>query len=164
MNRRRRTARQSSNVFTAFTQPQILELKEIFNMLDTTSDGNISANDLETFLDSIGAPLTKEEINNMMEDMGERFNFTLFLTTLCERLSNIDSENVIAGALKIFDPSESGCVVLSEVKEALLSEGSSPLTQNEWTLLEKQLKATNGKVQIKEISRAIRHCGLSPAE
>ncbi|KAI5180998.1 myosin regulatory light chain 12 [Nematocida sp. AWRm80] len=163
MNRRRRTARQSSNVFTAFTQPQILELKEIFNLLDVTADGYISKDDLSTFLESIGTPLTDKEIDTMMDDMGDKFNFTLFLTTLCERLSNIDSENVISNALRTFDTAESGEISLTELKEALLTT-NTPLTPEEWSLLEKELRPANDKVKITEVSKVVRHCGLSPTE
>lgn len=162
MNRRRRTARQNSNVFTAFTQPQILELKEIFNLLDTTADGNISREDLETFLGSIGSPHSPEEIGSMMEDMGERFNFTLFLTTLCERLSNLDSENVIAHALSVFDMEGSGRISFVELKEALCTEGET--TQEEWDLLCKQLGPTEDSVCIRALARTIRHCGLLPSK
>lgn len=157
---RRRTARQNSNVFTAFTQPQILELKEIFNLLDSTADGKISREDLATFLNSIGSPLTDEEIDGMMDDMGERFNFTIFLTTLCEKLSNLDSENVIAHALKAFDPSDSGSITVSELKGALLAH-DPPSTPEEWTTLEKILRPVDGKVPIKDLARLIRHCGLA---
>ncbi|EIJ87275.1 myosin regulatory light chain 12 [Nematocida parisii] len=159
MNRRRRTARQSSNVFMAFTQPQILELKEIFNLLDSTADGFISQEDLVSFLDSIGSPLTKEEISEMMYDMGERFNFTQFLTTLCERLANLDAQNVVEQALGLFDPAGTGSVSLADLKESLM-QGETPITQLEWSILEKELKPNEGKISIPETARIIKNCGL----
>ncbi|KAI5189811.1 myosin regulatory light chain 12 [Nematocida sp. AWRm77] len=157
---RRRVRRQSSNIFTAFTQAQIAEFKEIFNLLDSTADGNISREDLSTFLESIGSPLTEEEINTMMEEMGDRFNFTLFLTVLCERLSNLDSENVIARALKVFDPNDTGSVSLFALKEALLAQEPA-CTKEEWAALEKLLTPVEGKAQIADVAKLIRHCGLS---
>ncbi|KAI5188797.1 myosin regulatory light chain 12 [Nematocida minor] len=159
MNRRRRTARQSSNVFMAFTQPQILELKEIFNLLDSTADGFISEEDLVSFLDSIGAPLTNEEISEMMCDMGERFNFTQFLTSLCERLANLDAQNVIEQALGTFDPACSGKVAIADLKESLL-QGEGAITPQEWSVLEKELKPEEGKLPIPEIAKIIKNCGL----
>lgn len=159
MNRRRRTARQSSNVFTAFTQPQILELKEIFNLLDSTADGFISEEDLVSFLDSIGSPLTPEEIEEMMHDMGERFNFTQFLTSLCERLANIDAQNIIEAALCIFDPAGTGKVDIADLKHTLL-QGDTAITQDEWKVLEKELKTEEGKMPIPEIAGIIKNCGL----
>ncbi|EHY65359.1 myosin regulatory light chain 12 [Nematocida ausubeli] len=163
MNRRRRTARQSSNVFMAFTQPQILELKEIFNLLDSTADGFISKEDLVSFLDSIGAPLTKEEIDEMMYDMGDRFNFTQFLTSLCERLANLDAQNVIEQAIGVFDPAGTGKVSLTDLKEAL-SQGDTAITPQEWAVLEKELKPEEGKLPIPEIAKIIKNCGLLSAK
>ncbi|OAG31626.1 myosin regulatory light chain 12 [Nematocida displodere] len=164
MNRKKRTARQSSNVFTAFTHPQILELREVFSLLDGTADGKISKEDLETFLESIGSPHTEEEIEGMMHDLGgSTFCFTTFLTALCEKLSNIDSENVLARALGIFDPGLRGSISVSELKEALTTSGDR-LTPGEWAVLEKQLSPADGHVQAKDLAREIRHCGLAPSE
>lgn len=159
MNRRRRTARQSSNVFMAFTQPQILELKEIFNLLDSTADGFISEEDLVSFLDSIGSPLTPEEISEMMCDMGEKFNFTQFLTSLCERLANIDAQNVIEKALGVFDPAGTGRVDIADLKNSLFT-GETAITQEEWNVLEKEIKTEEGKIPISDISKIIKNCGL----
>lgn len=161
MNRGRRIARQSSNIFAEFTQHQILELKGIFNMLDSTADGNVSREDLVLFLETIGAPLTPEEIDGMMEEMGERFNFTLFLTTLCEKFSKIESEKVLVQALQVLDQSGTGKISLSELREALLG-GPEPVTKEEWRTLEKQLAPVEGKVSISEIARTIKYCGLPP--
>ncbi|KAI5186317.1 fast skeletal myosin light chain 2 [Nematocida homosporus] len=139
-----------------------MELKDIFNMLDVTTDGNVSRQDLETFLEDIGAPLTNEEITSMMDDMGDRFTFTLFLTTLCERLSNIDSENVIASALQVLDPSESGLVAVTELEAALCQSGG--VSAEEWQALERLLKPSEGRVAIKDLAKTIRHCGLALSE
>ncbi|KAH9386356.1 myosin regulatory light chain 12 [Nematocida major] len=160
MNRRRRTARQSSNVFQAFLQPQILELKEIFNMLDSTADGYISKEDLVSFLDSIGSPHTEEEIDEMMYEMGDRFNFTQFLTSLCEKLANLDALNVTEKALQALDPAGSGKVALSDLKESL-TRGENAVTLQEWSILEKELSAENGVLPIPQVAKVIKNCGLS---
>lgn len=159
MNRRRRTARQSSNVFMAFTQAQIMEMKEIFNLLDSTADGFISREDLVSFLDSIGSPLAKEEIDDMMYDMGERFNFTQFLTSLCEKVANLDAENVLEKALGVFDPASTGKISISELKECLV-QGEGAVTPEEWSILEKELKPVEGKLLISEVAKIVKSCGL----
>lgn len=160
---RRRAARQSSNVFTAFTQAQMQELKEIFNMLDITSDGNISREDIEGFLNSIGSPLSIKEIDVLMEEMGERFNFTLFLTTLCEHLSNIDAENVIIASLKELDIDGSESFLLDDLREIVMS-GENRITEEEWNAFEKHLGKREHPVPIQEIAQALRYCGLPPSE
>lgn len=149
-------------MFTAFTQPQILELKEIFNLLDTTSDGYISTEDLRSFLDSIGAPLGDEEIGTMMGEMGDPFNFTLFLTALCEKLSNLDSENVIVSALRTYDEADTGFIGLDSLREALLQRGEG-VSPGEFQLLVKECKLVDGRVSIRELARTIKHCGLLPS-
>lgn len=54
VRRRKRAARQNSNVLAMFTQAQITEFKEAFSMIDQDNDGFIEQEDLYQILSSLG--------------------------------------------------------------------------------------------------------------
>lgn len=159
MDRRKRSARQRSNIFKSFTQAQMMELKDIFNLIDVTSDGCITYEDLKEFMESMQSPLTEEEMKEMMEDMGGSFNLTVFLTALSERMSNLDSENVVIKALEVFDEEGSGFVELGVLRSALMEQGEG-VDKEAVEVLMKDVRVIDGRVSISEVARTIKNCGM----
>jgi len=52
--RKKRAARQNSNIFAMFSQKQITEFKEAFSMIDHDNDGFLDKEDLKDMLASLG--------------------------------------------------------------------------------------------------------------
>ena len=63
----RRQKRNSSNVFHMFHKDQMGEMRDAFSLFDTDGDGKVTFDDLNTFLESIGSPYSKDEIKEMMK-------------------------------------------------------------------------------------------------
>lgn len=143
----RRTKRQNSNIFHMLGKNQIVELRETFNILDSNSDGFITRDDLESFVNSIGTPFTNQEMDNMMNEMGEGFTFMTFITMVGERLSNTDSEKEISRALFEFQDER-------ELRK-WLSEGEDNLSDKDIDILLKGC-VENDKVNCKSLTSKIK--------
>lgn len=144
----RRTRRQNSNIFHMLGKNQIVKLRETFNILDTNSDGLITRDDLEAFVNSIGTPFTDEEMDEMMAETGESFSFMTFITMVGERLSSTDSEQEISRALFEFQDEK-------ELKK-WLSEGENALSDNDIDILLKGCLEDN-KLNLKSLTSKMKY-------
>ncbi|KAM0674942.1 hypothetical protein GVAV_001281 [Gurleya vavrai] len=152
MQNRRRTHRQSSNIFEMLTKQQIVELREAFNLLDTNSDTLICRNDLETFNCSIGNPFTSDEISEMVCESME-INFMMFLTMIGEKLSLTDDERSISKAFNEFK--ENGVVSAKELKYWMMNEGDKMNEADVDRFLKDNVD--NGEVNVKKLVSIIKH-------
>lgn len=148
----RRTQRQKSNIFEMLTQQQIFELREAFNLFDTNSDGQVTRQDLDTILPSIGSPFTPEELDAMMEEAGS-LSFIAFLTMIGEKLSLTDDKNVLMKAFGEFK--EGGVVKIDLIKHWLMNEGDK-MTESEVDMFLKGF-TEDGKVNVEGIVSIIKH-------
>merc|ERR1712200_55388 len=73
--------RSGSNVFSMFSQKQVAEFKEGFQLMDRDKDGILSKNDLRATLDE------------MINDAPGPINFTMLLTMFAERQSGGSDED-----------------------------------------------------------------------
>lgn len=120
---KKRAQRVTSNVFAMFDQPQILEFKEAFNMIDQNRDGYVDKEDLHDMLNSLGKEVTDEYLEEMMGQSPGPLNFTMFLTLFGEKLNGTDPEDVIKNAFACFDNDQKGVVSEDYLRELLTTLG-----------------------------------------
>ncbi|TDG38344.1 hypothetical protein AWZ03_015234 [Drosophila navojoa] len=108
-SQKRRAQRSGSNVFAMFTQHQVQEFKEAFQLIDQDKDGFISKNDIRATFDSLGRLCTDAELDSMVAEAPGPINFTMFLTIFGDRISGTDEEDVIVNAFNLFDEGEGKC-------------------------------------------------------
>jgi len=106
---KKRAQRTGSNVFAMFTQHQVQEFKEAFQMIDQDKDGFISKNDIRATFDSLGRMCTDGELQSMIEEAPGPINFTMFLTIFGDRTQGTDEEDVILNAFAMYDEGEGKC-------------------------------------------------------
>merc|ERR1712071_249175 len=103
--------RSGSNVFSMFSQKQVAEFKEGFQLMDRDKDGILSKNDLRATFDE------------MVNDAPGPINFTMLLTMFAERQSGgSDEDDVVIGAFKSFDDGE-GNIDGETLRHALMTWG-----------------------------------------
>lgn len=119
----RKAARATSNVFALFDQTQIQEFKEAFQFIDSNKDGFIDKEDLRATFDSLGKILSESDLDGMIAEAPGPINFTTFLTIFGERISGADPEDVIMGAFRSFDMTNSGRITEKVLKSALTTGG-----------------------------------------
>jgi calmodulin len=110
------------------TEEQIAEFKECFDLFDKDSCGRISTKLLGTTMRSLGQNPTEAEIADMILEVENRagcFCFTEFLTLMARRMLDIDDEEEITEAFKVFDRDGDGYISVVEWRHAVTSLGGA---------------------------------------
>jgi len=95
---KKKQQRATSNVFALFSQSQIQEFKEAFNMIDQDRNGFITKEDLNGMFQSLGKDPPETYLEDMIKEATGDINFTMFLTLFGEKLHGTDPEDVIKNA------------------------------------------------------------------
>ncbi|XP_022243494.1 myosin regulatory light chain 2-like [Limulus polyphemus] len=119
---KKRAQRTGSNVFAMFTQHQVQEFKEAFQLIDQDKDGFISKNDLRATFESLGKSVQDDELESMVAEAPGPINFTMFLTIFGDRITGTDDEDVIINAFNQYDEGE-GKVKEETLRHALMTWG-----------------------------------------
>ncbi|XP_047479750.1 myosin regulatory light chain 2-like [Penaeus chinensis] len=93
-----------SNVFDMFTQKQVAEFKEGFQIMDRDRDGVIDKTDLRGTFDEIGRMVSDGDLDSMLADAPGPINFTTLLHMFAQRSSGeADDDDVVAAAIRTFE-------------------------------------------------------------
>ena len=116
-------ARKRQRDLPMFEQSQIQEFKEAFGMIDANRDGFIDKEDLRSTYASLGVnAIESSKLDEMMAEAPAAINFTVFLNMLADKLHGTDSEDVIMGAFKLFDPEGKGTIPKEYLGDVLTSQ------------------------------------------
>ncbi|RRR97885.1 hypothetical protein EIP75_23980, partial [Aquabacterium soli] len=64
----KKAKRSGSNVFSMFSQAQVAEFKEAFQLMDHDKDGIITKPDLRATFDAVGKLSTEKELDEMLNE------------------------------------------------------------------------------------------------
>ncbi|KAK7793195.1 hypothetical protein R5R35_012836 [Gryllus longicercus] len=118
----RKAKRTGSNVFSMFSQKQVAEFKEAFQLMDHDKDGIIGKNDLRATFDSLGRLASDKELDEMVNEAPGPINFTQLLTLFAARMSGgSDDDDVVINAFKTFD--NDGKIDSEKLRHALMTWG-----------------------------------------
>ncbi|XP_067010793.1 myosin regulatory light chain 2 [Anabrus simplex] len=118
----RKAKRSGSNVFSMFSQKQVAEFKEAFQLMDQDKDGIISKNDLRATFDNLGKLASDAELNEMVNEAPGPINFTQLLTLFAARMSGgSDDDEVVIAAFKTFD--KDGKIDSEQLRHTLMTWG-----------------------------------------
>jgi Ca2+-binding EF-hand superfamily protein len=118
----KKAEKKQSNVFSAFTQRQIAEFKEAFQMMDHDKDGIIGKGDLKATFDGLGKSVTDSELDALVNDSPGPINFTGLLTLFADRMSgSADEDEVVIAAFKSFDVD--GSIAADNLRQQLKTFG-----------------------------------------
>lgn len=120
---RKEVKRSGSNVFSMFSQKQVAEFKEGFQLMDRDKDGILGKNDLRATYDELGRIASEKELDEMLHDAPGPINFTMLLTMFAERQSGgSDDDDVVINAFKSFDDG-TGHIDGENLRHALMTWG-----------------------------------------
>lgn len=119
----RKAKRSGSSVFSMFTQKQVAEFKEAFQLMDADKDGIIGKNDLRAAFDSVGRLATDKEIEEMLNEAPAPINFTQLLNLFATRMSGsgADDDDTVIAAFNTFDIN--GKIDGERLRHALMTYG-----------------------------------------
>jgi len=111
-----------SNIFSMFSQRQLSEFKEAFQMMDADKDHIIGKSDLRATFDAMGKVANERELEEMLGEATGPLNFTMLLTLFGNRMSGeADDDEVVANAFKTFD--ENGKIDSEKLRHQLTRFG-----------------------------------------
>jgi len=151
---KKRAQRTGSNVFAMFTQHQVQEFKEAFQMIDQDKDGFLSKNDIRATFDSLGRLCTDAELESMIQEAPGPINFTMFLTIFGDRTQGTDEEDVILNAFAQYDEGEGLCRE-ETLKHALVTWGEKFSQQECDTILGEAPVDGKGNIDIKKFAQVL---------
>jgi len=120
----RKSKRAGSSVFSVFSQKQVAEFKEAFQLMDHDKDGIIGKNDLRATFDSLGKLASDKELDAMLSEATGPINFTQLLSLFANRMATsgaTDDDEVVIAAFKTFD--NNGLIDGEKFRTALMTYG-----------------------------------------
>lgn len=97
-----------SNVFDMFSQKQVAEFKEGFQIMDHDRDGVITKDDLRKTFDEIGRVASEKDLDEMLREAPGPLNFTTLLSMFAAKNPSggeTDDDDVVAAAFRAFETS-----------------------------------------------------------
>jgi len=119
----KKAKKSGSNVFDMFTQAQVAEFKDGFQIMDRDRDGVISKDDLRGAFSEIGRMVSEDHLESMLADAPGPLNFTTFLQMFAARSSGeSDDDEVVRKAIKAFEKNP-GEIDSEALKTSLMAFG-----------------------------------------
>jgi len=120
-DKKKKKKKQSDNVFDLFTQRQVAEFKEGFQLMDRDKDGKLGADDLDWSHKHVNLATTEENIQSMLADSPTAINFTMLLSMFANKASGEqDDDIVIINGFKTF-ANDAGKIDAAAMKSALMT-------------------------------------------
>ena len=116
------------------TEEQIAEFKEAFSLFDKDGNGTITTKELGIGMRSLGQNPTEAELQYIINKLGADSNGTVdfpeFLTVMTREMKEIESEEWIREAFRVFDQDGNGFISAAELRHVLANFGEK-LTDEE---------------------------------
>ena len=120
---KRSSKKKGSSVFSCFSQQQVNEFKEGFQMMDADKDGILNKSDIRSSFDLIGKIVSDKDLDEMLADAPGPINFTMLLSMFASRQSGeADDDDVIVAAFKAFDEGD-GTINSDSLRHSLMTWG-----------------------------------------
>ncbi|XP_064647923.1 calmodulin-like isoform X2 [Lineus longissimus] len=121
-----------------YTDEQIKEFKEAFDLFDADGNGNIDVDELGAIMKSLGKALSRKDLENMIDEVDEDKNGTIefdeFLNLMAK---NQQPEMSMKEAFDMFDKDGDGSISGVELQNAMQIMGM-PMTKEEVELMVKE--------------------------
>ena len=133
------------------------EIKEAFEMFDRDKDGKIDNKELNNLMKAIGYNLTEKEISEIMgendSDNDGKLKFEEVLFMINNRSKEIDTEDELIEAFRIFDKEGKGYIGMEEIRHLLLMLGESMTSEEIEEIITQADLDGDGKVSYQDFAK-----------
>lgn len=146
----------------AFTEREMEDLRDSFNLYDKIGDGKIDVHDLGDALRGLGENPTESEIKKVVSELSanrrdnNRISFSEFLPVfqaMHQKTRKIGHDDFI-DSLKVFDNDGSGAINSGELRHVLTSLGER-LRDEEVDMLIQGLEDNNGQIFYEDFVKSV---------
>jgi Ca2+-binding EF-hand superfamily protein len=102
------------------TEERIAQFREAFELFDKDQDGCITIDELAALMKALNLPATDQEIHNMKSevdvDQNGNIEYKEYISLIARRVRDVDLEEEMIEAFKIFDTNNDGHLSKDELK------------------------------------------------
>ena len=146
-------------MFDNVSQNKLKEYKNIFDLHDSNKDGNVNSLELANILKSININASDEEIKEIIEELelegNNEVNFENFVSIVNRREKDVDSEEEVLKAFKLFDKEGNGLININELKNIMLSVGKNIKEEELNVMLKEADTDMDGYINYEEFIRSL---------
>ena len=116
-------------MFDDLPKNKIDEYKKIFNLHSKDQDGSVNTSELANIFKSINIDASDEEIKEIIGKLDlenkTEINYEEFLSIINQKDKDVDEEEEVLKAFKVFDKDGNGLININELKDIMLNIGNN---------------------------------------
>jgi len=139
------------------TEEEIAEFTEAFALYDKDGDGLITSKELGVVMRSLGQNPTEDELLQMLNEIDEDGNGTIdfpeFLTMMAKKMKDVDHEETIREAFRIFDRDGNGFISSEEFHHVMVNMGEKMTDEEVDEMIREADMDGDGQIDYEEFVR-----------
>ena len=151
-----------------YSEEQILEVKEAFNVFDSDQKGGLDARELKAAISALNIKITNEEIRNIYSDFGkdirEKITLEEFMEIVIPRLPDRHTKDYIQKIFQYFDLENTGKITARHLKKIAEEIGENLSDEELKEIMEEADKDADGYIGFDDFYRIMKKRGDDPLE
>jgi Ca2+-binding EF-hand superfamily protein len=157
-------ARKKSGPKFELTEEQRNDIKQAFDLFDTSGTGVIDIKELKVAIRAVGFEPKKEEIKKMIADIDKdgkgKVDFSDFLSLMTVKMAEKDSKEEIMKAFRLFDDDNTGTISFKNLKRVAKELGENLTDEEIQEMISEADRDGDGEVNQDEFLRIMKKTQL----
>lgn len=157
-------SRKKSGPKFELSEEQRNDIKEAFDLFDTSGTGVIDIKELKVAIRALGFEPKKEEIKKMIADIDKdgsgKLSFSDFLALMTVKMAEKDTKEEILKAFRLFDDDETGTISFKNLKRVAKELGENLTDEELQEMIEEADRDGDGEVNKEEFLRIMQKTQL----
>lgn len=158
------TGRKKSGPKFDLSEEQKADIKQAFDLFDTTGTGVIDIKELKVAIRALGFEPKKEEIKKMIAEIDKegsgKLSFANFLQLMTQKMSEKDQNDEILKAFRLFDDDDTGTISFKNLKRVAKELGENLTDEELKEMIEEADLDGDGEVNQAEFLRIMKKTSL----